>query len=196
MRMSTGWIQWSLGSCIAFAICIQWANGNEARDREPVKSMVSAVSEPEEITRAIKGTGAKIVFVSAWSSSCPFCLEEMPAIAAAYKELKDTVGVSFVGISLDGLTLRGKISEEAKSRALSATRTTVERKGLSFTNLVWCGAADPIVEKFGIETTPFNAVYSGEGKLLAELPQLPEDSIDAARVIKRSILEEFDKQKK
>jgi thiol-disulfide isomerase/thioredoxin len=101
------------------------------------------------------------VFVSFWATWCVPCVEELPDLAALSREdaLK---GIGFIGISLDAwVTGNGSETEDKVRRALA-------HAGVGYTNLIYRGDQDPLLEGFQLPgPIPYSVLLDGSGKRTA-----------------------------
>ena len=81
-------------------------------DREPAREFRLATLEGGTLT--LEGLRGKVVMLDFWSSWCPPCRAEAPALSQVYREYRDR-GVEFVGIAIwdDPNAVEGHVREFA-----------------------------------------------------------------------------------
>jgi len=157
--------------------------GAEAKTEKPI---IEVIEKAVELTNAIKAANARLVLVNGWGSTCGPCLEEMPMLAnLVLKDLKDPKDIAVLGLSLDG-------SLFDRADAIAKSAEVVKEKGLPYKNYVWVGELDPLVETFKIASTPYNAIFKGDGTLL-EVLKLPHEPEKARKVLKEKLKEALKK---
>lgn len=157
--------------------------GAEAKTGKPG---IEVIEKAVELTNAIKAANARLVLINGWGSTCGPCLEEMPMLSnLVLKDLKDQKDVVVLGLSLDG-------SLFDRADAIAKSAEVVKEKGLPYKNYVWVGELDPLVEIFKIASTPYNAIFKGDGTLL-EVLKLPHEPEKARKVLKEKLKEALKK---
>ena len=162
-----------LGCASLLLVSVAWAETASAK-RKPAAEMAPVpVENIAELLAAIKSTHASIVLLNVWAPGCSHCLREMPALV----RLNDAIFKKNDNFAILGLSLIGP--EMKKKEALEKAQGIIRRKGLSYQNLVWLASGDPLKDKFGIDSTPFNLLLTADGKVIDVL----DISTDPARAV-------------
>ncbi len=96
--------------------------------------------------------------VNFWATWCGPCLEEMPQLGALAREYA-AAGPDFVGVSVDAwVTGEGAETEEK-------VRGALRRAGVAYTNLIYRGDQDPLVDAFRLPgPIPYSILYDRDGR--------------------------------
>lgn len=112
----------------------------------------------DRIHEILRGFHDRPIFVNFWATWCVPCVEELPDLAALSRE-EASKGIGFIGISLDAwVTGNGSETEEKVRRALAGA-------GAGYTNLIYKGDQDPLLEGFQLPgPIPYSVLLDGSGK--------------------------------
>jgi thiol-disulfide isomerase/thioredoxin len=115
----------------------------------------------DRIHEVLRGFHDRPVFVNFWATWCVPCVEELPDLAALSREAASH-GIGFIGISLDAwVTGNGSETEDKVRRALAGA-------GADYTNLIYRGDQDPLLEGFQLPgPIPYSVLLDGSGKRAA-----------------------------
>src|SRR5438445_7650871 len=114
-----------------------------------------AFSDLRGIQADLAGRSGRAVLVNFWATWCGPCVEEMPRLAAASRE---AAGADFVGISVDAwVTGEGE-------ETLTKVRSELARAGVGYTNFIYRGDQDPLVNAFHLPgPIPYSILYDRKG---------------------------------
>jgi len=128
------------------------ASGPEAGPAAPV-----SFADLSGIQSSLKSRRGRPLFVNFWATWCAPCLEEMPLLASLARDSKSD-GPEFLGISVDAwVSGDGAETEEKVRRALVGA-------GVAYTNLIYRGDQDPLVNAFHLPgPIPYSVLYDREG---------------------------------
>ena len=140
---------------------------------------LDSVAKVDELLAAVKGTKAKVVLLNMWGITCSPCIAEMPILTRAAEKFKDNPSVAFIGLC---------IPEEgaAKEKILEGAAAIVQKRQMTYRNLVWTGTGDALLDRFKIDGTPYTIILSADGKDLAEV----KNSIGLGQGIEETIEKE------
>lgn len=143
---------------------------------QPLKS----VGKIDDLLAEVKSTKPKIILLNFWGIACSPCIAEMPTLNKASEKFKNNPDVVFIGVC---------VPEEGieKEKIVSGATTVVEKRKVTYRNLIWTGTGDALLEKFDINGTPYTTLLSADGKVLGEL-KIPLDREKAVELIEKSIL--------
>jgi len=116
------------------------------------------------------------VLLNFWATWCEPCIAEMPALEDLAREWSNG-GPETIGVSLDAWVFPDEPEAEAKVRDLLA------RTGVTYTNLIYRGEQDPLLDGFDMPgPIPFSILYDRDGKRIAEYVG-PVDVEDLRRAV-------------
>ena len=102
------------------------------------------------------------VLLNFWATWCEPCIEELPNLETLAREWADG-GPETIGVSLDAWVYADEREAEEKVREMLA------RTGVTYSNLIYRGQQDPLLDGFHMPgPIPFSVLYDGEGKRVAE----------------------------
>ena len=141
---------------------------------------VDTAEKVDDLLGALKKTGAKVILLNVWSTQCTPCLAEMPTLVRTALKFKNNLDVAFLGLCLSS-------EGDSKKVALEAASEVMRLKKVTYQNLLWTGKGEALLDRFNIIGTPYTVFVSGEGKVLGDILELPEDPVKAAEEIEKGI---------
>jgi len=116
------------------------------------------------------------VLLNFWATWCVPCIEELPGLGDLAREWGDE-GPAIIGVSLDPWVFPEEQEAEAKVRALLA------RTRVAYTNLIYKGEQDPLLNAFDLPgPIPYSILYGRDGRVIVTYvgPVILEDVRRAA----------------
>jgi len=133
------------------------AVGGQATDFPVRFADIEAIRE-EMASRSLRQRPTLLNF---WATWCEPCVEELPALAAAARDLKGR-GLEIIGISLDAWIVGSESEIEARVRA------TLSRQGVGYPNIIYHGIQRPLLEAFDLPgSLPHSILYDRDGQVVA-----------------------------
>lgn len=156
-----------------------WAVLSTAAICEDAVKPLGSVAKLDDLLATVKQTKAKVILLNFWGITCSPCKAEMPLLTRASEKFKGDSNVAFIGLC---------ISEESlsKEKLAEGAAEIIHQRKVTYSNLVWSGAGEALLEKFDIQGTPYTILISPEGKLLDEI-KIPLDPDKAVELIVSSI---------
>lgn len=136
------------------------AGNNSPATAPSAASLPVSFADLAAIHKNLQGRRGRPVLVNFWATWCGPCVEELPQLAALSRE-EGALGTDFVGISTDAWVTGEGAETETK------VRTFMARAGVAYTNLIYRGDQDPLLNAFKLPgPIPFSILYDGQGRIV------------------------------